>query len=211
MVGYKHGQLKSKSYDEIQEMFDKELKRVNTFVDMNSELVKGNNDSDVEEDTRSSQEFLVDLKQEYLDRTLLANHKRLYKRSRRVGVARTLIASSFNQKKNKGLVVESFDWDDESVELTIGKAIMAISEDESSVGRSDARSGQWHDENVITSNGSILIDEVMEDALYDPRSMPDNKILSIFEGDDESNDVMVDVVYIDLCHTPKITSEYNVA
>ncbi|GJU55154.1 hypothetical protein Tco_1228868 [Tanacetum coccineum] len=41
MAGYKHNQLKSKSYDEIQEMFDKEMKRVNTFVDMNSELVKG--------------------------------------------------------------------------------------------------------------------------------------------------------------------------
>ncbi|GKA61735.1 hypothetical protein Tco_0761254, partial [Tanacetum coccineum] len=42
MAGYKHGQLKSKSYDEIYEMFDKEMKRVNNFVDMNSELVKGN-------------------------------------------------------------------------------------------------------------------------------------------------------------------------
>ncbi|GKD32908.1 hypothetical protein Tco_1248417 [Tanacetum coccineum] len=41
MVGYKHNQLKSKSYDEIQEMFDKEMKRVNTFVDTNTELVKG--------------------------------------------------------------------------------------------------------------------------------------------------------------------------
>ncbi|GJR06260.1 hypothetical protein Tco_0529244 [Tanacetum coccineum] len=41
MARYKHGQLKSKSYDEIHEMFDKEMKRVNTFVDMNSELVKG--------------------------------------------------------------------------------------------------------------------------------------------------------------------------
>ncbi|GKF46263.1 hypothetical protein Tco_0136065 [Tanacetum coccineum] len=40
IVGYKHNQLKSKSYDEIQEMFDKEMKRVNTFVDMNAELVK---------------------------------------------------------------------------------------------------------------------------------------------------------------------------
>ncbi|GKA35498.1 hypothetical protein Tco_0721989 [Tanacetum coccineum] len=40
MAGYKHNQLKSKSYDEIQEMFDKEMKRVNTFVDMNTELVK---------------------------------------------------------------------------------------------------------------------------------------------------------------------------
>ncbi|GJW52863.1 hypothetical protein Tco_0096948 [Tanacetum coccineum] len=34
MAGYKHNQLKSKSYDEIQDMFDKEMKRVNTFVDM---------------------------------------------------------------------------------------------------------------------------------------------------------------------------------
>ncbi|GJY36709.1 hypothetical protein Tco_0422087 [Tanacetum coccineum] len=41
MAGYKHNQLKSKSYDEIQEMFDKEMKRVNTFVDMNTELVEG--------------------------------------------------------------------------------------------------------------------------------------------------------------------------
>ncbi|GJY13695.1 hypothetical protein Tco_0383004 [Tanacetum coccineum] len=40
MAGYKHNQLKSKSYDEIQEMFDKEMKRVNTFVDMNTELTK---------------------------------------------------------------------------------------------------------------------------------------------------------------------------
>ncbi|GJS69309.1 hypothetical protein Tco_0702150 [Tanacetum coccineum] len=30
MAGYKHGQLKSKSYDEIQEMFDKEMKREKT-------------------------------------------------------------------------------------------------------------------------------------------------------------------------------------
>ncbi|GKE15157.1 hypothetical protein Tco_1422734 [Tanacetum coccineum] len=41
MDGYKHNQLKSKSYDKIQEMFDKEMKRVNTFVDMNTKLVKG--------------------------------------------------------------------------------------------------------------------------------------------------------------------------
>ncbi|GJV36454.1 hypothetical protein Tco_1408931 [Tanacetum coccineum] len=41
MAGYKHNQLKSKSYDEIQEMFDKEMKRVNTFIDMDTELVKG--------------------------------------------------------------------------------------------------------------------------------------------------------------------------
>ncbi|GJT00038.1 hypothetical protein Tco_0821207 [Tanacetum coccineum] len=39
MAGYKHSQLKSKSYDEIQNLFDKEMKRVNTFVDMNSKKI----------------------------------------------------------------------------------------------------------------------------------------------------------------------------
>ncbi|GJS27582.1 hypothetical protein Tco_0488202 [Tanacetum coccineum] len=37
---YKHNQLKRKCYDAIQEMFNKEMKRVNTFVDMSTELVK---------------------------------------------------------------------------------------------------------------------------------------------------------------------------
>ncbi|GKD68148.1 hypothetical protein Tco_1322238 [Tanacetum coccineum] len=41
MARHKHSQLKSKSYDEIQKLFDKEIKRVNTFMDMNSEVVKG--------------------------------------------------------------------------------------------------------------------------------------------------------------------------
>ncbi|GKA26729.1 hypothetical protein Tco_0712838 [Tanacetum coccineum] len=40
LAGYKHNQMKNKSYNEIQEMFDKEMKRVNTFVDINIELVK---------------------------------------------------------------------------------------------------------------------------------------------------------------------------
>ncbi|GJT80620.1 hypothetical protein Tco_1054962 [Tanacetum coccineum] len=37
MGGYKHNQLKGISYDEIQKLFDKEMKRVNSFVAMNSE------------------------------------------------------------------------------------------------------------------------------------------------------------------------------
>ncbi|GJT77841.1 putative ribonuclease H-like domain-containing protein [Tanacetum coccineum] len=41
MARFKHSQLKSKNYDEIQKLFDKEMKKVNTFVDMNSEVVKG--------------------------------------------------------------------------------------------------------------------------------------------------------------------------
>ncbi|GKE05517.1 hypothetical protein Tco_1397535, partial [Tanacetum coccineum] len=41
MAGYKHNQLKNKSFNDIQKLFDKEMKRVNTFVDMDTELVEG--------------------------------------------------------------------------------------------------------------------------------------------------------------------------
>ncbi|GJR26156.1 hypothetical protein Tco_1102388 [Tanacetum coccineum] len=42
MAGYKHNQLKNKSFDDIQKLFDKAIKRVNTFVDTDTELVEGN-------------------------------------------------------------------------------------------------------------------------------------------------------------------------
>ncbi|GJT03190.1 hypothetical protein Tco_0824359 [Tanacetum coccineum] len=41
MAGYKHSQLKNKSFEEIQMLFDKEMKRVNSFVPMDSEVVEG--------------------------------------------------------------------------------------------------------------------------------------------------------------------------
>ncbi|GJX83349.1 hypothetical protein Tco_0332830 [Tanacetum coccineum] len=40
--GYKHKQLMGKSYDEIQKLFDKEIKRVNTFVAMSSKAQESN-------------------------------------------------------------------------------------------------------------------------------------------------------------------------
>ncbi|GJT52204.1 hypothetical protein Tco_0978361 [Tanacetum coccineum] len=41
MVGYKNNQLKNKRFNDIQKLFDKAMKRVNTFVDMDTELVEG--------------------------------------------------------------------------------------------------------------------------------------------------------------------------
>ncbi|GJW80524.1 hypothetical protein Tco_0144499 [Tanacetum coccineum] len=41
MAGYKHTQLKNKSFKEIQMLFDKETKRVDSFVPMDSEMVEG--------------------------------------------------------------------------------------------------------------------------------------------------------------------------
>ncbi|GKB12457.1 hypothetical protein Tco_0846380 [Tanacetum coccineum] len=54
------------------------------------------------------------------------------------------------EKSEKGLLDESFDWDDKSVSSydegsTKIKAFMAIAEDEPLVGKADARSGQWVD------------------------------------------------------------------
>ncbi|GJY02812.1 hypothetical protein Tco_0360964 [Tanacetum coccineum] len=46
MGGYKHNQLKGRSYDEIQKLFDKEMKRVNSFVAMNTEAQEINKKKD---------------------------------------------------------------------------------------------------------------------------------------------------------------------
>ncbi|GJT37191.1 hypothetical protein Tco_0937056 [Tanacetum coccineum] len=42
MSGYTYKQLKGKSFDEIQKLFDKEIKRVNTFMAMGSEVQESN-------------------------------------------------------------------------------------------------------------------------------------------------------------------------
>ncbi|GKA94654.1 hypothetical protein Tco_0816692 [Tanacetum coccineum] len=44
--GYKHNQLKNKSFNDIQKLFDKEMRRVNIFVDMDTDLVKGTDKKD---------------------------------------------------------------------------------------------------------------------------------------------------------------------
>ncbi|GKD84904.1 hypothetical protein Tco_1356058 [Tanacetum coccineum] len=61
MARYKHSQLKRKSYDEIQKLFDKEMKRVNTFMDMNSEVVKGSETRTEESSKRAGDELESDM------------------------------------------------------------------------------------------------------------------------------------------------------
>ncbi|GJR27040.1 putative ribonuclease H-like domain-containing protein [Tanacetum coccineum] len=61
MAGYKHSQLKIKSYDEILKLFDKEMKRVNTFVDINSEVVKGSETRTEESSKRAGDELKYDM------------------------------------------------------------------------------------------------------------------------------------------------------
>nr|GEW62213.1 hypothetical protein [Tanacetum cinerariifolium] len=164
-------------------------------------------DSDVEEDQKTNNEFMADLNTKYHERALLANQKRFYKRSERVGSARKPIdktnetcfacgkTSHFKKtahetkhplhpihpqtnhstnsnhthypstkhlpitleksekgkvnkgKSEKGLIAESFGWDEESVssedeETTWVRAFMEIAKDEPSVGKADARGSE---------------------------------------------------------------------
>ncbi|GJW79116.1 hypothetical protein Tco_0140798 [Tanacetum coccineum] len=120
-------------------------------------------DYNVEKDQRSISEFLASLNVEFHERALLVNQKRFYKRAGRVGsvkkpmdkvkykglkaeiaILRKKIHVIPKGKSEKWLVVESFDWDEESVSfederITKVTAFMAIVKDESSVGKADAR------------------------------------------------------------------------
>ncbi|GKA90790.1 hypothetical protein Tco_0812660 [Tanacetum coccineum] len=132
----------------------------------NTTMRKDSN-SDVKEDTKSSKEFLADQNLEFYDRALLANQKRFSKRLWRVGATRKpmdksketrfafeltlltqMIEAVSKQKNEKGLVVESFNSDEESLSFkdegtTTVKAFMAIAKDEPVMGNNDVRLDQW--------------------------------------------------------------------
>ncbi|GJV69131.1 hypothetical protein Tco_1484640 [Tanacetum coccineum] len=63
MGGYKHNQLKGRSYDEIQKLFDKEMKRVNSFVAMNLEAqeISGKKDESSSKKTEIAQDTNDDI------------------------------------------------------------------------------------------------------------------------------------------------------
>ncbi|GJT99570.1 hypothetical protein Tco_1109909 [Tanacetum coccineum] len=56
MGGYKHNQLKSKSYEEIQKLFDNEMRRVNTFIPIDSKAVKSK--KGIEESSKGTEDEL---------------------------------------------------------------------------------------------------------------------------------------------------------
>ncbi|GJT76317.1 retrovirus-related pol polyprotein from transposon TNT 1-94 [Tanacetum coccineum] len=73
MAGYKHNQLNTKSFEDIQMLFDKEMKRVNTFVDMDTELVKGSETRTEGSSKRAGEELeFENLKKHKLDENVEA-------------------------------------------------------------------------------------------------------------------------------------------
>nr|GEV18009.1 ribonuclease H-like domain-containing protein [Tanacetum cinerariifolium] len=119
-------------------------------------IVKDFQDSpDDEEDTRSSHEYLNDLEEEYQLKARLAKSKRFFKKgTQRFGSAKATdqtechkcALSSFSNK-NKGLIAESHDWDEEEVssddEKTKVKTLMAFTDEEKiSVSKETAKNGE---------------------------------------------------------------------
>ncbi|GJT76895.1 retrovirus-related pol polyprotein from transposon TNT 1-94 [Tanacetum coccineum] len=130
------------------------------------------NSPDDEEDTKSSQEYLNNLEEEYQERALLAKSKRFFKKGsqmftsakvtddticykcgRKVNAKLALLSFGTSSKssmvKNKRLVAEAYEWDKEDVssddnEMTEVKVLMALADDENVVvGKESARNGEW--------------------------------------------------------------------
>nr|GEV59671.1 hypothetical protein [Tanacetum cinerariifolium] len=89
----------------LKKIYESETQRFSIQASSSKALISNNkfqdSDSDVEEDQRTINEFMVDFNVEYHERALLANQKRFYKRYGRVGSARKPI----NKTKETFLLV----------------------------------------------------------------------------------------------------------
>ncbi|GJX64214.1 hypothetical protein Tco_0298557 [Tanacetum coccineum] len=114
---------------------------------------------DDEEDARSSHEYLKDLEEEYRARALLAkkgHFTRDYWSKTSIPSYQSPFQPSFsthmstnlNRGKNKGLIAETYDWDEEEVSSdenkVTEKALMALSNEEIIyVSKESASNGEW--------------------------------------------------------------------
>ncbi|GJT30414.1 hypothetical protein Tco_0910689 [Tanacetum coccineum] len=125
-----------------------------------------------EEDTRSSNEYLNDLEEEYQARALLAKSKRFFKKGtqrfrsakatdqtechkcgKKVKAKLALLSSSASALKaatvkNKGLIAEAYEWDEEEVssndnEIVEVKVLMALAEENDAISKKGSRNGEW--------------------------------------------------------------------
>ncbi|GJT15890.1 hypothetical protein Tco_0874596 [Tanacetum coccineum] len=71
MVGFTYSQLKNKIFDEVQKAFDKTMGWIDSFVSMDSEVVKGDDDQE-EAEIKKNIEIVVDEKEIAVDAIPLA-------------------------------------------------------------------------------------------------------------------------------------------
>ncbi|GJY36664.1 hypothetical protein Tco_0422042 [Tanacetum coccineum] len=140
-----------------------------------SSIVQDFQDSlDDEEDTRSSHEYLNGLEEEYQAIALLAKSKSFFKKGtqsssqhkpelrptkdfeskyNKVKAKLALLSSSSSASKafmvkNKGLIAEAYEWDEEEMssddnEMVEVKVLMALAEENDAVNKEGARNGEW--------------------------------------------------------------------
>ncbi|GKA13316.1 hypothetical protein Tco_0692962 [Tanacetum coccineum] len=116
---------------------------------------------DDEEDTRSSQEYMNGLEEEYQEKS---SFKPKYQKVLQKGAS----APNSSLGKNKGLIAEMYEWDEEEVSLDDNemievKAFMALADEERvSVGKESAKNGEWV--KISMKKKKILgIDQLTED------------------------------------------------
>ncbi|GJS10989.1 hypothetical protein Tco_0367785 [Tanacetum coccineum] len=85
--------------------------------------------------------YLNDLEKEYQARALLAKSKRFFRK------CASHLYKLF-MVKNKGLIAEAYEWDEEEVssdenEIVEVKVLMALAEENNVVGKESARNGEW--------------------------------------------------------------------
>nr|GEV76558.1 retrovirus-related Pol polyprotein from transposon TNT 1-94 [Tanacetum cinerariifolium] len=139
---------------------------------------------DDEEDTRSSQEYLNDLEEEYHARALLAKSKRFFKevssyqspfqpkllnssqhkpelrptkdfkakcnkvKAKLAFLSSNASSSKSSMFKNKGLIAEAYEWDEEEVssddnEMVEVKVLMKLADDDDTISKEGSRNGEW--------------------------------------------------------------------
>ncbi|GKD86965.1 hypothetical protein Tco_1358119 [Tanacetum coccineum] len=108
-----------------------------------------------------SEEYLRDLDIEYHERAFLANSKRFIKRRNNFSGQKANENTECYKCGNKGLVAETFDWDEEEVsdkeEVTQVKVLMALADEELTVRKSHARNGEWFDITIRKCRDELLI------------------------------------------------------
>ncbi|GJZ07678.1 hypothetical protein Tco_0541471 [Tanacetum coccineum] len=148
---------------------------------------------DDEEDTKSSQEYLNDLEEEYQERALLAKSKRFFKK----GTQRFSGAKATDQNechhvqeasmvKNKGLITKAYEWDEEEVssdenEMVEVKVLMVLAEENDVVSKEA--------EGFIMPNhnsGRILLPESQRN-ITNPSVAVTNSSATDYDSTDESS------------------------
>nr|GEZ04481.1 hypothetical protein [Tanacetum cinerariifolium] len=166
----------------IQAYLDKSEKGWKTIYDLDFQ-----DSPDDEEDTRSSYEYLNDLEEEYQERSFLAKSKRFFKKHKpelrptkefeakynNVKAKLALLSSSAlafkaASVKNKGFIVEAYEWDEEKVslddnEMVEVKVLMALAEENDAVSKKDARNGEWVKISMRNAKNLVFVKSLADD------------------------------------------------